>query len=99
MDHHIVANIDTHMGNSIGVIGSLKEHKITGFDIGAGNGSADVVQTLRSQSANIPATVIDNPGHETGTVEGCIGIAAAPHIGVAQILLRFLDHRCEHFVL
>ena len=71
VDHHGVACIDAHMGNTGGIIGADKEHQITGTGIASGNWCADVVEALCAQPSHIPTAVIQNPGYEAGTVKGC----------------------------
>lgn len=84
MDHHSVAHIDTHMGSTACVIGALKEDQISGLCGAAGNDIADVHQTAGGQSADTPSVsaIIDDPTDEAGAVEGCGGVAAAPHIRI-----------------
>ena len=71
MNHHIVADINADMGSTGGIIGSFKEHQITGTNVGTGYPCTDTAQALGSKSADIPTdtAVIDHPGYETGTVE------------------------------
>lgn len=91
MDHHIVADVDTHMADTGGIVGSGEKHQIARFDVGRGYGRTDIAKPLRAQSAHIPTGMIDDPTDEARTVKRGGGTAAAPNIGVAEILFRFLD--------
>ena len=91
MDHHIVADVDTHMADTGGSVGSGEKHQIARFDVGRGYGRTDIAKPLRAQSAHIPTGMIDDPTDEARTVKRGGGTAAAPNIGVDQILFRFLD--------
>ena len=42
MDHHIVADVDTHMADTGGIIRSGEKHQIARFDIGRGYGRTDI---------------------------------------------------------
>ena len=69
MEHHAVADIDTHMAHARRVIGALEKHQITGPRVRGGNRGADVVKARRAQPADVPAAVIDDPRHKAGAVE------------------------------
>lgn len=101
MEHHIVAHIDTHMGRAGGVIGALEEHQIARSDIGGGHPRTELAQSLRAQPAEAPAhaAVIVDIADKAGAVERGGGRAAAPDVGVAEILLRLLDDGGELRVL
>ena len=86
MDHHIVADIDTHMADAGGIIGSGEKHQIARLDVGRGYGRTDIAKSLRAQPAHIPTGMIDDPTDEARTVKRGGGAAAAPNIGVAEIL-------------
>ena len=45
MDHHIVADIDTHMADAVGIIGSGEKHQIARLDVGRGYGRTAVSYT------------------------------------------------------
>ena len=49
VEHHIVPNIDTHMGNAGSVICSDEKDEITGLGIGAGHRRTNIVKPLRSE--------------------------------------------------
>ena len=72
MDHHSVTHIDTYMGSTDGVIGSLEENQVARFSRATGDNIAYVHQTICSQTTNAPsiAAVIDDPGYETRAVKG-----------------------------
>ena len=69
MDHHIVADVDTHMADTGGIIRSGEKHQIARFDVGRGYRRADVAKPLRSQPAHIPTGMIDDPTDEARTVK------------------------------
>ena len=78
MDHHIVADVDTHMADTGGIIGSGEKHQIARFDVGRGYGRTDIAKPLRAQPAHIPTGMIDDPADEARTVKRGGGAAAAP---------------------
>ena len=78
MDHHIVADVDTHMADAGGIIGSGEKHQIARFDVGRGYGRTDIAKSLRTQPAHIPTGMIDDPTDEARTVKRGGGAAAAP---------------------
>lgn len=71
VNHPVVANIDTYMGCPRGIVGALEENEVAGTDIGRRHSGADVQQSGRPQSANIPAhaAVVEHIGHKAGTVK------------------------------
>lgn len=69
MDHHIVADVDAHMADTGGIVGSGEKHQIARFDVGRGYGRTDVAKSLRSQLARIPTGMIDDPTDEARTVK------------------------------
>ena len=83
MDHHSIAYIDTYMGSTAGVIGSLEENQVTRFSRASGDNVANVHQTTCSQATNAPSitAVIDDPGYETRAVKGSGRAASTPYIG------------------
>ena len=97
MDHHPVPHIDTAVGNAGCVIGALKKDQIAGA--GRAGGGADVIEPLGPQAAHIPAGVIDHPGYEAGAVKGSGGGAAAPHIGITQVLFRLAQDSRKGFIV
>ena len=78
MDHHIVADVDTHMADTGGIVGSGEKHQIARFDVGRGYGRTDIAKSLRAQPAHIPTGMIDDPTDEARTVKRGGGAAAAP---------------------
>ena len=46
MDHHIVADVDTHMADTGGVVGSGEKHQIARFDVSRGYRRTDVAKSL-----------------------------------------------------
>ena len=91
MDHHIVADVDTHMADTGGIIGSGEKHQIARFDVGRGYGRTDIAKSLRPQPAHIPTGRIDDPTDEARTVKRGGGAAAAPNIGVGRQLPKLLN--------
>lgn len=89
MDHHSVAHIDTYVGSTAGVIGSLEENQVARFSRAAGDNIAYVHQTICSQTTNAPsiAAVIDDPGYETRAVKGSGRATTAPHIRICMMFL------------
>ena len=89
------------MGRAGGVIGALEEHQIAGAQVGGGHPRTELAQSLRAQPAEAPAhaAVVVDIADEAGAVEGGGGRAAAPDVGVAEILLRLLDDGGELRVL
>ena len=71
VDHHAVADIDGHMGSSRGVISALEEDQVSGLSFASRDDGADVFQSIRRQSSNIPSVsaVVDNPADKTGAVK------------------------------
>ena len=97
-DHHAAPDVDAHMGNAGGVVGSFKENQIAGFRFGCWNRGTNVVKALRPEPPHVPAAVIDYPAHIAGAVERGFRAGTAPHIRVAEIFCRFLHHGGEGFV-
>ena len=89
------------MGRAGGVIGALEEHQIARADIGGGHPCADAQQPRSAQPPEAPAhaAVVVDVADEAGAVEGGGGRAAAPDVGVAEILLRLLDDGGELLIL
>ena len=69
VDHHIVADVDTHMADTGGIIRSGEKHQIARFDVERGYRRADVAKPLRPQPAHIPTGMIDDPTDEARTVK------------------------------
>ena len=99
MNHHSVAHIDSHMADARCVIGSLEENEVAGSGVGRGNRGADIAKPLCAQPPHVPAGMIDDPAYKTGAVKGSGRTGAAPHIGIAQIFLRFFQHGGKDFIL
>ena len=78
MDHHIVADVDTHMADTGGIVGSGEKHQIARFDVSRGYRRTDIAKSLRAQSAHIPTGMIDDPTDKARTVKRGGGTAAAP---------------------
>ncbi len=94
MDHHIAADIDAAMGHTVRVrrvIGIAEEYQIAGSGVGRGNRGAEIAKPLRTSPPHVPAAVIDDPGHEAGTVKGGGGTAAAPNIGFRMVFIIRLE--------
>ncbi len=97
MQHPAVTDINPAMAHARRVIGAFEEHQITGF--GRTGRRTDVIEPLGSQPAHIPAGVIDNPRNVARAIKGSGGRTAAPHIGIADVLLRFSKHRGKGFIV
>ena len=80
MKHHIVADVNAHMGCARRVVGALEEHQITRSDIGGGHPRTDAQQPGRTQPAEAPAhaAVVVDIADKAGAVEGGGRAAAAP---------------------
>ena len=87
------------MADTGGIVGSGEKHQIARFDVGRGYGRTDIAKPLRAQSAHIPTGMIDDPTDEARTVKRGGGTAAAPNIGVAEILFRFLDDGGKYLIV
>ena len=100
VQHFPASCIDTYMRNTRCVIGAYKENEITGLGIGRRYRGTGIEQSLGTGSSHIPDTACGHrPADETGTVEGGVGIAAAPDIGIANILFCFCYQRSKGFIL
>ena len=97
MQHHSIAHINTHMGDTAGVIGAHEEHQITGLGVGYRRG--DIVEPLGAQPPGIAqAGAGQHIADEAGTVKRCLRAAPAPHIGVSQVFLRLGDEGSKPFI-
>ena len=97
MDHHVVTNIDAHMGNAlhIGSHGLFKKHQITGHYFLTGNVRAQGVEALRSKTSGLKnAGLIEDPADKAGAVEAGLGTGTAVHIGIANVFFR-LNHQIQ----
>ena len=94
MNHHPIADINTNVRCTGGIIGALEEDEVSRFCRASGDNITYTHQTVCGQSANAPtvAAVIDDPRNKTGAIEGSGGAASTPYIRVSEILLRFPDH-------
>ena len=94
MQHFSVTDINPAMTHARRVIGAFEEHQITGF--GRAGRRTDVIEPLGAQPAHIPAGVIDDPRNVPRAIKGSGGRTAAPHIGIADVFLRFGKHCREN---
>ncbi len=94
VNHHPIADINTNVRCTGGIISALEEDKVSRLCRASGDNITYTHQTVCGQSANAPsvAAVIDDPRNKTGAVKGSGGTASTPYIRVSQILLRFPDH-------
>ncbi len=97
VDHHPVPHIDTTVGKRR--LYHRCPQKRPDRGAGRAGGGADVVKPLGPQAAHIPAGVIDHPGHEAGAVKGSGWGAAAPHIGITQVLFRLAQDGRKGFIV
>ena len=69
--HHIVAHIDSHMGNARRVVGANKEDEIPRLHISAGNRRTDIVKPLRTKPPSVDkSAVCEDIADESRTVKG-----------------------------
>ena len=98
MDHHGIADVDSHMANARSIVCPDEKHEVARLRVG--NRGGNVVKSLCAQPARIAhAAVCQHPAHKAGAVKGGRRAAAAPHIGVSQILFCFRDNGGKGFVL
>ena len=77
VQHHPVANIDTHMGHAAGVVGAHEEHQVAGLGVGYWGGN--VVEPLSAQPPGIAqAAVGQHIADEAAAIKRGAGAAAAP---------------------
>ena len=100
VQHFPASCIDTYMGNTRCVIGAYKENEIAGLGIGSGYRGTGIEKPLGAGSSHIPDTTCGHrPADEAGTVEGSVGIAAAPDIGITDVLFCFGYQRSKGSIL
>ena len=97
MQHFPVTDINPAMAHARRVIGAFEEHQITGF--GRTGRRTDVIEPLGSQPAHIPAGVIDDPRNVPRAIKGSGRRTASPHIGIADVFLRFGKHCSKGFIV
>ena len=80
VDHHTIANIDTDVRCTGGIISALEENQISRLGRAFRDNVAYAHQTVCGQSSNTPtvATVIDYIGNKPGAVKGSGGAASTP---------------------
>ena len=77
MDHHGIADVDSHMANARSIVCPDEKHKVARLRVG--NRGGNIVKPLCAQSARIAhAAVCQHPAHEAGAVKGGGRAAAAP---------------------
>lgn len=77
MQHHPVAYIDAHMGDTAGIIGPHEEHQVARLRVGYRRG--DIVEPLGAQPPGVAqAGAGQHIADEAGTVEGGLRAAPAP---------------------
>ena len=70
VQHHAITDINAHMGNAGSVVCAGEEDKITGLRICSGNGSADIVKPLRTESSGVDKSAVrEDIGHKAGAVK------------------------------
>ncbi len=100
MQHYSAAHIDTHMGNARRIISADEKDQVAGPCVGRGYRGGNIVEPLGSQPARIAdAALRQRPGHEAGAIKRSVWIAAAPDIGIANVLLRLGNERRKGFIL
>ena len=80
VDHHTIADINTNVRCTGGIISALEENQISRLGRAFRDNIAYAHQTVCGQSSNTPtvAAVIDYIGNKPGAVEGGGRAAAAP---------------------
>ena len=92
MDHLSVPRIDADMGNSRCIIGPFEENNVTGLCFSSTDRSADIVNTLCSQSAHVIDTGISKYiAYKSGTVKTGRWTGTAPDIWHTQIFFGFFE--------
>lgn len=90
VNHHVVAYIQAAVGNAAYIVahGSLEEDHVAGAGVLWPDRIAVPVQTCRTHVTDVVhAGGSEQPADETGAVEGCGRVIAAPHIGIAQAFI------------
>ena len=99
MQHFSTAHIDTHMGNARCIVSADEKDQVAGSCVGRGYRGGNIVESLGSQPARIAdAALRQHPGHEARAIKRSVWIAAAPDIGIANVLLRLGNERCKGFI-
>ena len=68
-DHHAVAEVDSNVTFSGGIIRSLEENKVTGLCFGFGNVLALVPQTVCRSAPYIVAVLVVDPANVAGAIK------------------------------
>ena len=77
MDHHGIADVDSHMANTRCIVCPDEKHEVAWLRVG--NRGGNIVKPLCAQSARIAhAAVCQHPAHEAGAVKRGGRTAAAP---------------------
>ena len=77
MDHHGIADVDSHMANARSIVCPDEKHEVARLRVG--NRGGNVVKPLCAQPARIAhAAVCQHPAHEAGAVKRGGRTAAAP---------------------
>ena len=77
MDHHGIADVDSHMANARSIVCPDEKHEVARLRVG--NRGGNIVEPLGSQSARIAdAALRQRPGYEAGAIKRSVRIAAAP---------------------
>ena len=95
MDHHSIAHINAHMGyRPRAGIRPCEENNISRFCFRTRHNGTLIVNALRRGAGKIvDAGMGVNPAHKAAAIKAGRRAGAAPHIGVAQIFLRFSNQR------
>ena len=99
MQHFSAAHIDAHMGNARRIVSTDEKDQVTGSCVGRGYRGGNIVESLGSQPARIAdAALRQRPGYEAGAIKRSVRIAAAPDIGISDVLLRLGNERRKGFI-
>ena len=88
--HHPVAEVDSNVTFSGGIIRSLEENKVTGLCFSLADVLALIPQAVGGGAPHIVAVLIVDPADIAAAIEPGFRGGAAPHIGRTHILLGFL---------
>ena len=89
-DHHAIAEVDSNVTFSGGIIRSLEENKVTGLCFGLADVLALVPQTVGGRAPYIVAVLVVDPADIAAAIKAGLRGGTAPHIGRTHILLGFL---------
>ncbi len=89
-DHHAIAEVDSDVAFSGGIIRSFEENKVTGLCFCFGNVLAFLPQAVGGSAPHIVAVLVVHPADVAAAIKAGFRGGAAPDVGCAHILLGFL---------